>query len=48
LIYEKYHKLVDIVIDGGPGNLVASTVIDCSNDEFEVVREGLGDIEQFL
>jgi len=48
LIYEKYQNDVDLVIDGGYGGNVASTIIDCSNDEFEVVREGLGDIDEFL
>jgi tRNA threonylcarbamoyl adenosine modification protein (Sua5/YciO/YrdC/YwlC family) len=44
LIHEKYSHEVDAVIDGGYGGLVASTVIDCSNGEPIVVREGLGDI----
>ncbi|MDJ1504483.1 L-threonylcarbamoyladenylate synthase [Xanthocytophaga agilis] len=48
LIFEKYEHLVDIVIDGGYGNNVASTVVDCTRDEIEVIREGLGDIDQFL
>jgi tRNA threonylcarbamoyl adenosine modification protein (Sua5/YciO/YrdC/YwlC family) len=48
LIFDKYQNLVDIVIDGGYGGNVASTVIDCSNDEFDVVREGLGDIQLYL
>jgi tRNA threonylcarbamoyl adenosine modification protein (Sua5/YciO/YrdC/YwlC family) len=48
LIFEKFQKLVDIVIDGGPGNLVASTVVDCTGGELEVIREGLGDIDQFI
>ncbi|NDK55060.1 L-threonylcarbamoyladenylate synthase [Pontibacter fetidus] len=47
LIYEKYRNLVDMVIDGGPGNNIASTVVDASND-FEVLRQGAGDIEEFL
>lgn len=47
LIYEKYKNLVDAVIDGGPGKNMASTVVDASNN-FEVLREGAGDIEQFL
>ncbi|MFD2245918.1 L-threonylcarbamoyladenylate synthase [Pontibacter ruber] len=47
LIYEKYRNLVDLVIDGGYGNNVASTVVDASNN-FEVLREGAGDIEQYL
>ncbi len=48
LIFEKYKNLVDVVIDGGYGANVASTVIDCSNDEFEIIREGLGDINEYL
>ncbi|MFT2008514.1 L-threonylcarbamoyladenylate synthase [Pontibacter sp. 13R65] len=47
LIYEKYRNLVDMVIDGGYGNNIASTVVDASNN-FEVLREGAGDIEQYL
>lgn len=48
LIYEKYQNLVDVVIDGGYGGNIPSTVIDCSGDYFEVIREGLGDIEAYL
>ena len=48
LIYEKYRNLVDLVIDGGYGNNIASTVVNCENDEFEVLREGAGDIQEFL
>jgi len=48
LIYEKYQELVDLVIDGGYGDNEASTVIDCTNGEFEIIREGKGDIEAFL
>lgn len=43
LIFEKWKNLVDIVIDGGYGGNMASTVIDLSLDEPEVVREGKGD-----
>lgn len=48
LIYEKFDHLVDIVIDGGYGGNIASTVIDCTQDTFEIVREGKGDIKQYL
>lgn len=48
LIFEKYRNEVDLVIDGGYGGNVASTIIDCSHDEFEVVREGLGNINEFI
>ncbi|MCF8307801.1 MAG: threonylcarbamoyl-AMP synthase [Bacteroidales bacterium] len=42
LIHERYHKLVDYVIDGGPGDNEASTVVDCRNDTIEVIRQGKG------
>lgn len=48
LIYEKYENLVDAVIDGGYGNNVPSTVVDCTGDEFEIVREGMGEISLFV
>ena len=48
LIFEKYQNLVDLVIDGGYGGNVASTVINCTDDDFEVVREGLGDIDLYI
>lgn len=48
LIYEKYKDLVDVVIDGGYGNNVASTVVDCSSDQIEVIREGLGEISEII
>lgn len=44
LIHEKYEKLVDLVIDGGFGNIDASTVVDCSGDEIEIVRQGKGEL----
>jgi tRNA threonylcarbamoyl adenosine modification protein (Sua5/YciO/YrdC/YwlC family) len=45
LIFEKYQHLVDVVIDGGYGQNIGSTVLDCTGDEVEVVREGLGKLE---
>jgi tRNA threonylcarbamoyl adenosine modification protein (Sua5/YciO/YrdC/YwlC family) len=44
LIYEKWGKLVDVVVDGGYGDNVGSTVIDLSGPEPEVLREGKGDL----
>jgi tRNA threonylcarbamoyl adenosine modification protein (Sua5/YciO/YrdC/YwlC family) len=44
VIHRQYENVVDLVIDGGHGNIYPSTVIDCSNGDFEVVREGLGDL----
>ncbi len=46
-IHDKYHKLVDIVIDGGFGNLVASTIVDCSSGGINIVRQGLGIIDGY-
>jgi len=48
LIHEKYKDIVDIVIAGGYGNNEASTVVDCSEGEFEIIRQGLGVLEEFL
>jgi len=48
LIYEKYEKLVDIVIDGGFGGNIPSTVVDCSDGGFTVLREGLGKLDDYL
>ena len=42
IIYERFGKLVDIVIDGGPGKIVPSTIIDCSTGVPTLVREGAG------
>jgi tRNA threonylcarbamoyl adenosine modification protein (Sua5/YciO/YrdC/YwlC family) len=43
LMYEKFGKLVDIVVDGGIGGMVPSTIIDCTTDEPIVTRKGLGE-----
>jgi len=46
LIYEKYSHQVDMVIDGGYGMNVASTVVNCTDDdEYTIVREGKGNLE---
>lgn len=47
-IYEDFKHKVDIVIDGGPGGNIASSVIDCTGDEIIIIRQGLGDVEQFV
>ena len=48
LIYEKYKKQVDIVIDCGFGNLIPSTILDCSKGEIEIIRQGLGKLDRLL
>lgn len=45
LIFEKWQNLVDIVIDGGYGDNYASTVIDLTGDEPQIIREGKGSLE---
>ena len=45
LIFEKWQNLVDMVIDGGYGDNVGSTIIDLSGDEPIVVREGKGRLD---
>ena len=44
LIHEKYCRSVDLVIDGGYGHNVASTVVDCTGDEPEIIRQGIGEL----
>jgi tRNA threonylcarbamoyl adenosine modification protein (Sua5/YciO/YrdC/YwlC family) len=45
LINEKYEKQVDITIDGGFGRNIPSTIVDCTDDEFRIVRQGLGKLK---
>lgn len=42
LIHEKFGKTVDLVIDGGIGGYDGSTVVNCTEDSVEIVREGKG------
>lgn len=44
LIHEKYQQEVDLVIDGGYGALEPSTVVCCLDDDFEIVRQGKGEL----
>lgn len=43
VMYENFMKEVDFVIDGGIGGMIPSTVIDCTEDEPLLIREGLGE-----
>jgi len=45
LIYEKYHDFTDAIIDGGFGKNEASTIVDCTGEEIQIVRQGLGVLE---
>jgi tRNA threonylcarbamoyl adenosine modification protein (Sua5/YciO/YrdC/YwlC family) len=42
IIYEQFGNQVDIVVDGGLGNMVPSTIIDYTSGEAEVIRKGAG------
>lgn len=44
LIFEKWKDFVDVVIDGGYGDNIASTIVDLSGAEPELIREGKGDV----
>lgn len=46
-IHERFDHELDMVVDGGPGTLQPSTIINCVDDEIEIVREGLGDTSIF-
>jgi tRNA threonylcarbamoyl adenosine modification protein (Sua5/YciO/YrdC/YwlC family) len=43
-IYERYDETVQLIIDGGYGNLEASTVVDCTGDKIRIIRQGIGQI----
>lgn len=45
LINDRYEKLIDIVIDGGFGKNEASTIIDCTSNDPEIIREGIGSLD---
>jgi hypothetical protein len=42
-IYKQYHHKVDLIIDGGYGGNIASTIIDCTGDSPVLNRKGLGE-----
>lgn len=47
LINRNFEKLVDIVIDGGIGGMVPSTIVDCTGEEPVVLRKGLGEWPEY-
>ena len=42
VIFENFKDRVDFLIDGGIGGMVPSTIIDCTTDDWTVIRQGLG------
>lgn len=45
LIFERFGDLVDIVIDGGYGDFEPSTILDCTGETIEIIREGKGSVD---
>ena len=43
IIFEKFGDKVDFVIDGGPGGMNPSTIIDCTTGEWQIIRQGAGE-----
>lgn len=48
IIYDEFKNVVDVVIDGGFGHVHASTIVDCTGADPEIVREGMGDVNIIL
>lgn len=46
IMFDNFERQVDIVIDGGIGGMIPSTIIDCTKEPYEVVRMGLGEWEE--
>ncbi len=44
LIHDQFQEEVDLVIDGGFGGIEVSTIVDCTGDEIEIVRQGKGEL----
>lgn len=42
IMYENFKKLVDIVIDGGAGGMKPSTIVNCTQEPYELIRQGVG------
>jgi len=47
-IYDDFKNKVDVVIDGGPGGNIASSVIDCTGDTLNIIRVGLGVVDWMI
>ena len=43
IIHEKFGNVVDIVIDGGTGGMIPSTIVDCVTDDWKITRQGAGE-----
>jgi tRNA threonylcarbamoyl adenosine modification protein (Sua5/YciO/YrdC/YwlC family) len=47
LIADQYENQVDLILDGGNGGMIPSSVIDLHEDNFDILREGAGDCSDF-
>jgi tRNA threonylcarbamoyl adenosine modification protein (Sua5/YciO/YrdC/YwlC family) len=43
IIFEKFKSQVDIVISGGTGGMIPSTIIDCTSGDWHITRQGVGE-----
>lgn len=43
IMHENFRNEVDIVVGGGIGGIIPSTIIDCTKEEYEVIRQGAGE-----
>jgi len=41
-----FKDLVDIIVDGGIGRMVPSTVVDCTEEPYKILRQGAGQLEE--
>jgi len=48
LIYENFKDLADIIVDGGAGGMIPSTIIDCTQEPYQVIRMGAGEWEEVV
>jgi tRNA threonylcarbamoyl adenosine modification protein (Sua5/YciO/YrdC/YwlC family) len=44
-MFQRYENEAAIIIDGGPGSIEPTTVVDCTTDDFEILRQGAGELE---
>lgn len=45
IIFDRFGSQVDLVIDGGIGGMIPSTIVDCTTAEWKIIRQGLGEWE---
>lgn len=45
IIHEIFKDKVDLVIDGGIGGMTPSTIVDCTGDDWEIIRQGSGELK---